>query len=255
MSDRKSVLGSAPWVQQTHGWMTAAERRSLAGPLARTHLTNAVGRLRMAVRMHPGRNAYIPESRLAVPETALTRAARKVAEDTLTPTLLHHSYRTYCFGRALGELDGLQVDAELLFAAAMLHDTGLMNPPDGSDFTLSSMRFAREVADHVGLSAAATEVMQPAITMHYTPGVTTAAGTEAYLLSAGAAVDVAGVRSWELPPQTLNNAVRDYPRVGFKKAFADAFRAEAVRVPQGRAKFLNRYGAFITAIKLAPFDE
>jgi hypothetical protein len=235
--------------------MTAAERRSLVGPLARTHLTNAVGRLRMAVRMHPGRNAHIPESRLAVPETALTRAARKVAEDVLTSTLLHHSYRTYCFGRALGELDGLQVDAELLFAAAILHDTGLMNPPNGSDFTLSSMRLAREVAEHVGLSTAATEVMQTAITMHYTPGVTTAAGPEAYLLSAGAAVDVAGIRSWELPPQTMNNAVRAYPRVGFKKAFADAFRAEAVRVPQGRAKFLNRYGAFITAIKLAPFDE
>ena len=113
MSDHKAVLGSAAWVQQTQGWMTAAERRSLVGPLARTHLSNAVGRLRMAVRRHPGRNVYIPESRLAVPETALTRAARKVAEDTLTPTLLHHSYRTYRFGRALGELDGLQVDAEL----------------------------------------------------------------------------------------------------------------------------------------------
>ena len=255
MSDHKAVLGSAAWVQQTHGWMTAAERRSLVGPLARTHLSNAVGRLRMAVRLHPGRNVYIPESRLAVPETALTRAARKVAEDTLTPTLLHHSYRTYRFGRALGELDGLQVDAELLFAAAILHDTGLVNLPNGADFTLSSMRLAREVADQVGLSTAATEVMQTAITMHYTPGVTTAAGTEAYLLAAGAAVDVAGVRSWDLPPQTLNNAVRDYPRVGFKKAFADAFRAEAVRVPQGRAKFVNRYGTLITAIKLAPFDE
>ena len=64
-----------------------------------------------------------------MPETALTRAARKVAEDALTPTLLHHSYRTYRFGRALGELDGLQVDAELLFAAAILHDTGLVNLP------------------------------------------------------------------------------------------------------------------------------
>ena len=106
----------------------------------------------MAVRLHPGRNVDIPESRLAVPETALTRAARKVAEDTLTPTLLHHSYRTYRFGRALGELDGLQVDAELLFAAAILHDTGLVNLPNGADFTLSSMRLAGEVADQVGLS-------------------------------------------------------------------------------------------------------
>jgi hypothetical protein len=144
--------------------------------LARTHLRNAVGRLRMAVRLHPGRNLSIPESRLAVPETALTRAARKVAEDTLTPTLLQHSYRTYRFGRALGELDGLQVDAELLFAAAILHDTGLVKLPNGADFTLSSMRLAREVADQVGLSTAATEVLQTAITMHYTPGVTTTAG-------------------------------------------------------------------------------
>jgi hypothetical protein len=41
-----------------------------------------------------------------------------------------------------------------------------VNLPNGSDFTLSSMRLAREVADQVGLSAAATEVMQTAITMH-----------------------------------------------------------------------------------------
>jgi hypothetical protein len=68
-------------------------------------------------------------------------------------------------------------------------------------------------------------------------------------------VDVAGIRSWDLPSQILNNAVRDYPRAGFNKAFADAFRAEAVRVPRGRAKFVNRYGALITAIRLVPFDE
>jgi hypothetical protein len=67
MSDHKAVLGSAAWVQLTHGWMTAAERRSLVGPLARTHLSNAVGRLRMAARLHPGRNVYIPESRLRCP--------------------------------------------------------------------------------------------------------------------------------------------------------------------------------------------
>ena len=103
------------------------------------------------------------------------------------------------------------------------------------------MRLAGEVADQVGLSSAATEVIQTAMTMHSTPGVTTAAGPEAYLLAAGAAVDVAGVRSWELPPQTLPNALRDYPR--------------AVRVPKGRARFVNRYGALSTAIKLAPFDE
>ena len=233
MEDKTALLGSAAWVQHTQGRLTSAERRSLIAALARTHLSNAVGRFRMALRVHRGRHAHIPQSRLQVPETVLTRAARKAAEDVLTPSLLHHSYRTYRFGRALGELDGLRVDAELLFAAAMLHDIGFVIPPNGSDFTLSSMRLAREVADEVGLSTDATEVIQTAITMHYTPRVSTAAGPEAYLLSAGAAVDVAGVRTWDLPTQTLTDAVRDYPRLGFKRAFAEAFRAEAARGPSG----------------------
>src|SRR4029450_250331 len=132
------------------------------------HVSTAVGRLRMAVRLHPGRNADIPESRLAVPETALTRTAQKVAADTLTPTLLHHSYRTYRFGRALGELDGLEGDADLLSAAAILHDTGLVNLPNGADFTLSSMRLAREVADQVGLSTAGTEGLREGMTRRQT---------------------------------------------------------------------------------------
>ena len=95
--------------------------------------------------------------------------------------------------------------------------------------------------------------MQTAITMHYTPGVTTAAG-QSYLLAAGAAWTAAP--ELDLPPQTLNNAVRDYPRVGFKKAFADAFRAESGSGSRQRTgKVREQVRALITAIKLAPFDE
>jgi hypothetical protein len=42
-------------------------------------------------------------------------------------------------------------------------------------------------------------------------------------------------------------------RLGFKREFAAAFRAEAAAVPRGRARLLRRYGAFDLAIKLAPF--
>jgi hypothetical protein len=114
---------------------------------------------------------------------------------------------------------------------------------------------ARDVAEQVGLSAAATETLQTAITMHHSPHVPLAAGPVAYLLAAGAGVDVVGMRSWDLPPGILAEAVRDYPRAGFKAYFARAWAAEAARVPQGRAKLLRRYGAFPAAIALAPFDE
>lgn len=250
-----TTVGTAAWVQRTSGQLTSAERRALLRPLARTHVANAVGRLRLGLGLHPGRTAYVAPARLVPPDTVLTRAARARAAELLTVPLLNHSFRAYRFGRALGELEGLDVDSELLFAAAMLHDTGLVIPPTDADFTLASSRFARDVAEQVGLSTAATETMLTAITMHHTPGVTSNAGPEAYLLSAGAAVDVIGFRAWDLPHGALADAVARYPRAEFKQIFTAAFRQEAARVPQGRARFLHRYGAFAAAIRFAPFDD
>jgi len=118
---------------------------------------------------------------------------------------------------------------------------------------VGSARVARDVAEDVGLSSAATETMRTAITLHHSPNVTLADVPVAYLLSAGAAVDVVGLRSWQLPPDLLASVVAQHPRLGFKREFAAAFRTEAHRVPRGRAKFLRSYGAFDLAIKLAPF--
>ena len=250
-----ATVGTAAWVRRTSGWLTAPERRALLRPLARTHGRNAVGRLRMAVGLHPGRHAYLPPDRLAPPTTALTRAAENCARRILPVPLLNHSYRTYLFARAVGELEGTDVDTELLFAGALLHDTGLVNPTGNADFTLVSSRLARDVAEGVGLSTAATDTMLTAITMHHTPGVTAEAGPVAYLLSAGAAVDVVGLRSWDLPAATIAEAVREHPRSGFKDVFIEAFRQEAARVPEGRAQLLLRYGAFAAAIRFAPFAE
>jgi len=249
------TVGTASWVRRTSGRLTTTERRTLLRPLARTHLRNAVGRTRLALGIHPGRHAYLPPDRLAPPTTTLTRAAAECARRILPDPLLNHSYRTYLFGRALGELDGTDVDTELLYAAALLHDTGLVNATGDADFTLTSSRLARDVAEDVGLSTAATDTLLTAITMHHTPGVTVDAGPVAYLLSAGAAVDVAGLRCWDLPSATLADAVREHPRNGFKKEFAEAFRQEAARVPEGRAQLLLRYGALAAAIRFAPFAE
>lgn len=252
---KDSRVGTAAWVQRTCGRLTAAERRALLRPLARTLAQNAVGRLRPAVGMHPGRNAYVPRARLAPPSSVLTRAAEECARQVLPVPLLNHSYRTWVFGRAVGELEGIDVDAELLFAGALLHDTGLVNPTGTADFTLASAWLARKVAEQVGLSTVAADTLMTAITMHYSPGVTVDAGPVAYLLAAGAAVDVVGLRSWELPPATITEVVRQHPRVGLKTVFTEAFGQEAARVPEGRARLLHRYGAFTAAIKFAPFDE
>lgn len=248
-------VGTHAWTMRTGGHLQPADTRRLLVDLARAHATNAVGRLALLTHLHPGRNAYVSPARLVPPSSALTRAATDAATKVLPTPLLNHSQRTYQFGRAIGELEGVDVDAELLYAAALLHDTGLVLADGGDDFTLTSARIARDVAEHVGLSTAATETLLTAITMHHSPRVTRDAGPVAYLLSAGAGVDVVGVRTWQLPAATLTATVRDHPRDGFKKYFTQAWADEAARVPQGRARLLRRYGAFTAAIALAPFDE
>jgi HD superfamily phosphodiesterase len=57
-----------------------------------------------------------------------------------TAVLVNHSYRTYQFATALGELEGLEVDTEVLFAAALLHDTGLVLAGGKTTFTLTPRR-------------------------------------------------------------------------------------------------------------------
>jgi hypothetical protein len=246
-------VGTPSWVARTGGQLSGAERRSLVAPLARTQATNALGRLSMLAHINSGRRTRVAPALLAPPSSPLARAAVEQAQRRLSPALLNHSYRTFAFGAALGALEGLAVDTELLFAAALLHDTGLPTSEPNVDFTRTSARVARDVAEEVGLSSAATETMSTAITLHYSPNVPPTCGSVAYLLAAGAGVDVAGLRSWQLPPDLLAAVVEQHPRLGFKREFAAAFRAEAARVPRGRAQFLRRYGALDLAIKLAPF--
>ncbi len=251
----KSTVGTVEWMECTGGRLAPAERRRLVGDLVRVHLGNVIGRISMFAHLDPGRRSYVSPARVRPPDSPLTRAAQDVAVRVLPATLLNHSYRTYRFASAFGELEGLEVDTEVLFAAALLHDTGLVLAGGQVDFTLASARIARDVAEQVGLSTAATRTLRTAITMHHNPRVPLAAGPVAYLLAAGAGVDVAGVRCWDLPPSVVADAVRDHPREGFKAYFTRVWAAESARVPQGRAKVLRRYGAFTAAIALAPFEE
>jgi len=248
-------VGTVAWTQDTRGWLSASERRELLRPLAAAHLRNAVGRTQLALHLHPGRHAHVAPERLEPPRTVLARRAEEVAARRLPSVLLNHSRRTFRFGLSLGVVTGTEVDEELLYAAAMLHDTGLLTSAGDADFTLESTRMAREVTEQVGLSKEATAIVLDAITLHHSPGVGPKHGAVAQLLSAGAAADVTGLHTWQLPDAVLSDTVRLHPRESFKDVFTQAFRDEAARVPEGRARFLYRYGAFAAAVRLAPFAE
>src|SRR6476646_471042 len=231
-------IGSIGWTERTGGVLTARECLTLARPLLRGELAILVGRVEMVLRMHSGRRRSIDPSSLVPPDSPLARDAEVAAQDLLPPVLLNHSSRAYTWGAAIAALHGITFDRELLYLAAMFHDTGIPSPvPD---------------VDHVPPDS--RELSANAIAMHHTPGVGLESGAESYLLSAGAAVDVFGLRSSEIPDAVRQSVIQEYPRLGFKREFAGLLRSEAKQVPRGRAWYLHRFAVSDLSIRLAPFS-
>ena len=63
---------------------------------------------------------------IAVPDSRLGRAITAFVRDTQSELLFNHSSRVYFFGALAGRERGLGFNSELLYAAAMFHDIGLM---------------------------------------------------------------------------------------------------------------------------------
>lgn len=256
MPDPDTRLGTQRWVARTGGHLTPSERRTLVRSLAAIHAINAVGRTTMLLRVNAGRRALVPPSSLRPPTSALTVAAQDAASRLLSPSMLHHAHRTFLFGAALAHLEHVDVDSELLFAAAMLHDIGLQRPVPGVDHTRSGTTVALDVAEKVGLSTAATTVLRDAIALHLNPRVTSNDhGSVACLLSAGAALDAVGLHSWKVPAALLEQVAAEFPRLAFRRELSAAVAAEAANLPTGRVHVLNRLGALRVAIRLAPFRD
>src|ERR671929_391278 len=146
-------IGSIGWTERTGGMLTARECLTLARPLLRGELGILAGRLAMVLRMHSGRRSSVDPASLVPPDSALARDAEVTAQDLLTPVLLNHSSRSYTWGAAIATLHGIAFDRELLYVAAMFHDTGIPSPVPEVDFTVRSAALAREFADRHQLPA------------------------------------------------------------------------------------------------------
>src|SRR3954462_6011957 len=192
MSQPRSTdpIGSIRWTERPGGVLTARECLTLARPLLRAELGILAGRVAMVLGMHSGRRSSVDPASLVPPDSALARDAEVAAQELLTPALRNHSSRAYPWGAAIAALHGIAFDRELLYLAAMLHDTGIPSPVPDVDFTVRRAAGAREFTDSHPVPADSRELVANAIAMHHTPGVGLDAGAEAYLLSAGASVDV-----------------------------------------------------------------
>jgi HD superfamily phosphodiesterase len=93
--------------------------------------------------------------------------------DTTTPLIYHHSRRVFLFGALQSRSLGIEPDLELLYVAALFHDTGLVRPYRGTAqrFELDSADAAKSFFTTSGFSAAEADMVWTAIALHTTPEV------------------------------------------------------------------------------------
>ncbi len=244
-------IGGFEWTTRTRGRLTRRERLGLLGAIVNSQRDYFLHRLRGA---RPSTSPRPGEREIRPPDSRFAREAEAAAAEQ-NPVILTHSYRSWIFGRALADVDGIAVDDELLYAGCLLHDHGIEPVVAGEDFTLRSARRATDCAQSAELDNVRTAELADGITVHTTPGISVERdGALGYYIQYGAMVDIVGNRVWDLSEDLVDDTLARYDRRGFTRGLASHFTAEAKAVPGGRFSMLRRCG-FVQLMYLAPFDQ
>ncbi|HEY4294764.1 HD domain-containing protein [Luteibacter sp.] len=163
---------------------------------------------------------------IAVPDSALAREITELVRDTETDLLYHHSRRVFFFASLTGEAKALKYDPELLYAAAMFHDMGLMPAYSSKDkrFEVDGADTARGFLRAKGVSEADIDTVWTAIALHTTPGVPPYMKPEVALLTAGVEMDALGLGFENVDTLDRVKVAETHPRgASFKDDIVDAF--------------------------------
>lgn len=160
-----------------------------------------------------------------IPDTAAVAEATRRVWDTTSPLIYHHSRRVFLFGQLHAQHLGLTPDPELLYLAAIFHDTGLLRP-----FSDAEQRFEVDGADHGrafllehGFSSSAADTVWTAIALHTTPGIPHRMGPEIAATNLGVLTDVIGLGLDWLDTEQLDHILAVHPRGDFKNEFLSAY--------------------------------
>jgi len=163
---------------------------------------------------------------IAVPDSALAREITELVRDTENDLLYHHSRRVWFFAALTGEAKALKYDPELLYAAAMFHDMGLVPAHASTDkrFEVDGANVARDFLRGKGVPEADIETVWTSIALHTTPGIPPFMRPEIALLTAGVEMDVLGLGFENVRTVDRDTVAEAHPRgPAFKQGIVDAF--------------------------------
>lgn len=250
-SERVAAVGR-PWKSETVQVVGWREFVSMLDDVAKLQVVHVSGLLRYVVLKRLNRPAGEMTALAVPPQTDWVLAARGFAEGVLGPPWRRHSERTWQFAMALAARDGKCVDAESLYVASLLHDTGLVSGPRVACFAVRSAANVWSTAREAGADAGRAKEVADAVCSHISIKPANQLGE---YLQAGSQLDAIGTRVWHLNRSFVDRVCENQSRADFPAELRACWAEECDEFPYGRAAFARCPGAFIAATYLAPLSH
>ncbi len=191
------------------------------------------------------------------PDTLAARGALELARHYQSPALTAHALRSWIWAEAFARLDGIaDVDHELLYVSAVLHDIGTVAEFDNHTISYE------HAGGHVGVALTAgagwpaerrTRVLE-VIVRHNWPRVDPAMDAEGYLLEIATGLDISGARPEALPESFRREVLAVYPRGALAAEFGACVVDQGARKPDTAARRLVE-GGVVAKLAANPLEK
>jgi len=182
---------------------------------------------------------------IKLPQSGVARAAAQFSRSHCPDYLFNHCMRTFLFGAVALQAQKRSYDADTAFAAAALHDLGLLPAfaTAKSSFEIDGADRAEQLMTESGLSQRDAAIVWHAIALHDVRfAITRRQGPEAMLVAMGAGCDVDGPDESAIEASQIKEIVSAFPRLQFKQRFT------ALAVDHCKRKPLSQRGTWLEGL-------
>src|SRR5499427_6034318 len=170
---------------------------------------------------------------IVVPDTPLVASAIEYARENCEPYLFNHVVRSWLFAARVGQIRGIEHDAEVVAVGTLLHDITLNERFAGPRrFEVEGADLARIFARDVGFDKRRAQLIWDSVALNSTPSIGLYKEAEVALCTAGICLDVVGLQYELISSGEMKTIVAEFPRLGMKSRMTRCFCGIARSQPQ-----------------------
>lgn len=168
---------------------------------------------------------------IRAPDSLIARKAVELARTVSSAVVYNHVMRSYYFGELVAAPDSRRADREIVFVSSVLHDLGITDYARGPRrFEIEGADAARAFAVDHGMSEDKSWLIWDNIALHMLD-LNQYKQPEARMVQNGIMADVIGAGLDQIRQEHIDEVLAAFPRLGFKKIWADTLLEEARTKP------------------------